>query len=228
MATALSRVRLFLFVATKYGMLKLIEVTGDEPLTVAELKTSLRINLSDEDSFLSELISVAREFVEEETGLSYIDGEWEETFDGFPCVSRPGWYSSGIGRYMPGDGEIELVRGPVTDVEINYYNADNTLTTLAADQYYLSLSQRTNSKIYPVTVWPATYNRPDSVIVSYSVGWGENGVPWRAKQAVRLLAGGWYHCREDFARAQPSTSISVGLDRLLSALRPSIYIRKGH
>lgn len=219
------RMRLFSFLDTKYGMLELIEITGDEPLTVAELKTSLRINLSDEDSFLGELISVARELVEEETGQSFIQTEWQETFDCFPYVSRPGWYTAG--RYFPGDGYLELIKGPVTEVEINYYNSDNDLTLLAVDQYYTSFCQRGNTKIYPVTVWPATYARPDAVVVTYTADWPD-GVPWRAKQAIRLLAGGWYHCREDFARAQPSTVISVGLERLLHGLRKNTYMRRGH
>ncbi len=46
-----------------------IEQPSAEPLTLAQVKAHLRVEHTDEDGLLSGLISIARQFLEAETGL---------------------------------------------------------------------------------------------------------------------------------------------------------------
>jgi hypothetical protein len=68
-----------------------------EAVTLAEAKSHLRLDSSDEDLLVESLIVAAREYIEEQTRLSLVATRWLYRLDGFPLDG----------------GEIELPRRPM-------------------------------------------------------------------------------------------------------------------
>src|SRR5947199_210729 len=70
-------------------MLRLITPPSIEPVTLAEAKAHLRLEISDDDALVSDLIGTARELIEEEVARSLITTAWGLTLDQFAY----GWTS---------------------------------------------------------------------------------------------------------------------------------------
>jgi len=88
--------------------------------------------------------------------------------------------------YAEGFGNIPLSRGPVSAItSVQYYDESNTLQTLASGTYFLCKGvPDTLAREYNQT-WPATYNRSDAVIVTYSTApTVESKVKGRALRAI--------------------------------------------
>ena len=80
-----------------------------EPVTVAEAKTFCRIDISEDDDLIEELITAAREMCENYTGISFVKREVTATFN-----------NANGGRYFP--------FGPVGEIaEILDEDGDNIL-----------------------------------------------------------------------------------------------------
>jgi len=70
-------------------MLKRITTTGDEPVTVEDVKLSTRIDHDDLDATIIGLITTARETAEQITGKPYRSGVWAWTGSDWPCDTLP-------------------------------------------------------------------------------------------------------------------------------------------
>jgi len=89
-----------------------------EPVTLEELKTHLRIDLPDLDSYLTNLIRGARQWVEKYTGLALVSQTLEMYLDSYPA------------------GGMITLRGPLIDV-VSFDYLDGTYQAIAADQYVI-------------------------------------------------------------------------------------------
>lgn len=132
-----------------------------EPLSLQEVKTALRIDGSDEDTFLERLISTARRLVEQWTGRALVSTEYRATYQGFPS----------------GTSYFELPRTPVTAIgSIVYTNTSAASTTLAADQYTVSLGDgMRRARIVPAYLswWPQTRGHIDDVAITFTAGYAD-------------------------------------------------------
>src|SRR5262245_53160596 len=97
--------------------LRLITPPAFEPVTLAEAKAHCRIVINDDDSLVANLISVARERAEHETGRSLMLQAWEQVQDELA-------------------GDVRLGMPPVIDVDLfSYVDPDGVLRTLPPDQW---------------------------------------------------------------------------------------------
>ena len=62
-----------------------------EPVMLRTLKHHLKIENTDEDEYIDGLISTAREWIEEMTGLAMITQTWRMTMDRWPGWSDEWW-----------------------------------------------------------------------------------------------------------------------------------------
>ena len=177
-----------------------------EPVTLAEVRTHLRIDPSDtsEDALISAQISAARDWAEQYTGRTLAAATLEVASDAFPA-----------------DGSwIELPGGPVRSVtSVTYDNSAGSAITLSGWVFDVTGTAPRIVTAYAGT-WPAARLYPGSVRVRYVAGYGDasNPLPPAIRAALLLLVGDLYAHREDTAPGNVS-ALPRGADALLAPYR---------
>lgn len=161
-------------------------------VTVADMKSHLRIDSDDEDTLIGEYITAATEMVDAEfgeLGRALITQRWQLTMPKFPT-----------------DSHVVLPIPPVQQVfSVTYYDTDNVQQTFSTDAYRLTLNtDRAYIDLVAGYSWPATYDRDDAVAIQYDTGFGDAGtdVPYGIRQAVRMMVAHWYEHREAVTEAK--------------------------
>jgi hypothetical protein len=188
-----------------------------EPVSLAEAKAHLRVDVSDDDALITALIIAARQHAETITRRALVTQSWKGVFDQFPMpgmnISSANWYGPQWGN-TPGplsvtrpDGktgyEITLPMPPLQSVEsIKYYDATTqALTTLDPSQYLIDIISEP-ARITPAygTSWPATLSRINAVEIAFTCGYGlAVAVPQGIKNWMLVRIGSLYEHREEVA-----------------------------
>jgi uncharacterized phiE125 gp8 family phage protein len=156
-----------------------------EPVSRAEAKLHLRVDVTTDDTLIDSLIQAAREYVENHTGRSFVRRTLRADLSYF-------------------HSQIRLPHKPIISISgIQYYNTDSpsVLTTLGAEYY--SLNRDVVSLNYGYA-WPAVYPRLDAVKITYLAGYAPSSspevlaenVPAAIKSAMLLTIGDLYENRE--------------------------------
>lgn len=162
-------------------MYKVITAVATEPVTTAEAKLHLRVDVSDDDALIGGLITAAREFAEHYTGRAFAPQTLEMALDRFPVYE---------------DDCIDLDLPPVATItSVKYTDATGTEQTIAGSAYSLSLygDSRRIAPTYGV-YWPTTQDVPDAVRIRYVTGY--TTLPKAAKAGLLLLIGHLYENRQ--------------------------------
>lgn len=154
------------------------------PITVAELKTHLRINdLTDqyEDDLLEAFINAAVVTAERYCRIALINQTWTGKLDRF-------------------EDEIILPSPPLVSVTtLKYYDTDGVQQTLASSYYQLDTLSRPGRVLRAYNQsWPTLQGRPQGVEIVWVAGFGTSAaaVPESIKHALKLMCGHWYANRE--------------------------------
>ena len=173
-------------------MLKMINAPTTEPVTLTELKLSLRIDDTALDSELAAALSAARGEAEHFTARSLAPQRWRLSRDDF-------WI-----------GGLRLPRGPVDGVvQVEFLNPDGDWQTIAASNYSL----RDDILHFDLEFQFPDFLKSDNVIrVTYDTGTWDPPVPFEIQTAVKMLA----QSKVDALQDQPA-----GLrERAFALLRP--------
>lgn len=183
--------------------LSVLTPPAEEPVSLAEAKAHLRLEISDDDAVVARLIKAARQRCEGEIARSFVTTGWRLKLDGFPSLlrfpsSRPSsrWLERGTywGYLLP----IEIPRADLLAVSaVSYVNTLGVTTTLSPTLY--TVSAGAPGAVYPAygTRWPATRAQPDALTVDFTAGYGTaSSVPECLKEAILLLVGHLYEHRE--------------------------------
>lgn len=197
-------------------MLQLVSTPTQLPVTVNDALWHLRIDGTEDNDYLTTLITTATELIEHETNADLRPHTWDLLLPCFP------------------DKEITIPRFPLQSISsIKYYDGNNALQTLSSSNYYVMRSHRALSTIYPKDYWPVSYPlRPDAVIVRFVSGYdiptgsssSSSGgalnlqIPAMIKQAVLLAVGTWYEHREDENEANLK-QLGLGYQRLINRIK---------
>lgn len=186
--------------------LKLITAPATEPVSLAEVKSQLRIDSITEDTYLGTLIAAAREYCEMFQNRAYITQTWELTLDGWPCFP--------IKLPMP-----QLI----SVTSIKYFDTANVEATWAASNYF----EDTDSEPgriglgYNIVLPTITLRPINAVKIRYVAGYGAaSAVSLRTKQAILMLIGHLYENREtvspvDLKEIPFAVSSLLWLDRIV-------------
>ena len=182
--------------------LKINTEPTSEPVSVIEAKEHLRITHSDEDSYISRLITMARQWSETFTNRAFITQTWDLKLQCFPSVIL-----------LPRSPAISHASNAVT-----YVDTAGTSQTLSTSTYTIDYNQE------PATVrpayqqsWPAIRSQesPLPVTVTYQAGYGAaTAVPAGIKQAIFAIVATSYEFRED-AATSPVMRVDLASERLL-------------
>lgn len=173
---------------TPYRSLRRYTEPATEPVTLAEAKAHCRVDTSDDDTYLTALINLARIYVEDILDITMITTVWEARYDVFPL-----W-------------ELTLPRPPMAaqTVTVIYRDESGTNQTITSVAGFQADSYVTPGRIYPLYngVWPAVRGDENSVTVRWTAGYGAAGsVPQNLKHLVLLLVAHWYANREPVTQA---------------------------
>ncbi len=145
-----------------------------EPVTLEELKSSVHITHSEQDSTLEGYLKAGRVQAEDYQRRSFITQGWEIVLDSFPS------------------GEVFLLRGPVQSVEsVIVTDADGVETSMdLTDFIILKNGSPARMLLRSAKSWPdVTLQEIGGVRINYTTGYGDAPkVPQDVKHAIILFA----------------------------------------
>lgn len=146
-----------------------------------DVKAHLRRTDTADDSYITNLIDSAADFVEQKTGRALLSQTWNLTTDF--CGHA-----------------IHLVLPPIQSVtSVKYLDPDGDEQTLASDAYRVADLGAWSTNIWPAfgETWPQTQAIDGAVTVEFVTGYGADAdaLPGSMKQAIREIVGTWYDQR---------------------------------
>ena len=163
--------------------LTLVTAPTVEPVTLAEAKTHLRVDGTDDDTLISALITAAREHVDGRDGWlgrALCTQTWDCHYDVFPD-----------------DGLLYLPVAPVQSVtSVKYVDPDGVQQTFSSANYALGADLDWSPRVILGwdKSWPSVRAVPEAVTVRVVAGYAS--VPRPICQALLLLIGHWHEHRE--------------------------------
>jgi uncharacterized phiE125 gp8 family phage protein len=181
-------------------------VTGPtvEPVTLADAKTHLRVEVDDEDGLIDTLIVAARRHVENFTHRALLTQTWDLKLDAFPC------------------DDFYLPYPPTASVtSITYLDTNGDSQTLDTSDYRTDLpsgpmAQRARITPGYALSYPQTYGVMNAVTVRFVAGYTDAElVPAPIVAAMKLLISHWFVQRSPVAVGNTVTTIPMAIESLL-------------
>lgn len=177
-----------------------------EPVTLAEAKAFLRVDGTDEDSFIQTLIAAARLHTESVTGRAMISQSWRVVLDAWPE-----------------DRRVDLPLAPLRSLtEIRAYDEDGIATTLTLAEFLPETGPAPAAICVPARVSGMSALRAaNGIEIDYVAGYGDSAtsVPQDLKHAVLTLVGYWFEHRDAVIVAGSGAVVPPGFDRLITPYR---------
>lgn len=150
-----------------HGDVRVISAPEAEPITLTEAKLHLRETLTAQDTLITALLKVAREYAERYTGRALMTQTLELSLPCFPAI------------------DLIVPRPPLQSVSwIKYIDDSGVLQTLDPSLYQID-TYREPARIKPAygESWPSTRNDYGAVQVRYVAGYANIGSPLDATDA---------------------------------------------
>ena len=210
------------------GLYELVTPPALEPVTLAELKDHARIDDDADDTYLTALITAARELVERTTGRCLITQTWRLTLDNWPCGGADIWWDGvreGPVTMFDTAAWVEIRKAPIAAITSVITKAeDDTPTTWAAASYYLAKQPNGYGRLTRRSgqTWPQIVNRSAAGIeITFTAGYGAaaHTVPSAIRHAIKVLATHWHENREPASACASAQLMPMGLGTILASFR---------
>lgn len=181
-----------------------VDLPGALPVSLGDVKTHSRIDHTDEDAYLTQLIKAASTYVQQRTRRALISQVWDYRLDYFPRV-------------------IELPLTPVQSVDLIEYIDDAGVTqTLSTSLYQVDLFSAP-AQVCPAygQVWPNLRGETlNAVRVRYTAGVSSPSlVDKDLRIALLMLIDHWYEHRSAVTELRGVVELPIGLEAILRPLR---------
>ena len=164
----------------------IVSQTNELPLTLTEVKSHLRIDFTNDDTYLTHLIKVASSFFEEMTGRSLITKTYKTYLDKFP-------------QYNVG---IKIRKSKLQSILSIQYYLNNVLTNYTSQNYYYNDSTGFSEIFLKVNnFYPNEIDEiKNSVVINFTAGYGANeaSIPANIKQSLLMFITDCYMNRGDY------------------------------
>jgi uncharacterized phiE125 gp8 family phage protein len=163
-----------------------------EPVTLAEAKAHCRVEVADDDAYITALITAVRQVAEQELQRTLTTSTYKLVLPGFTAKS------------------IELPYPVLQSVtSLKYWDAAGVQQTMLNTLYRLDTVSQPGS-VTVIDAWPATQDRPDAVEIIYVAGWiNAAAVPQSIKHWMLMRVETLYDARADFSVGRSLVSISM-------------------
>lgn len=206
---------------------KLITGPIEEPVTLDEIKVHLKAvsGVSDEDDYLTGLISAARREAEKFTRRAFLTQTWEQYLDAFPGTGSDSVrYNRSLDRHC-----IHVLKPRLQSVvSLKYLDPSGTQQTMPSTDYTVDIGMEPGRIATKIGVsWPATARLPQAVVIQFVAGYADTTEEALAhdpgfntiKLAIMQLVGHWYFNREPVVAGQVVT-LPLHVQQLLYSARP--------
>ena len=180
--------------------LKVTTAAVNPLFTTAQAKAHLKVDVTDDDTIIDNLILAATQSCEIFTNQYFIDTvvtQYSDTWDGF----------------------YTLYKSPVSAItHVKYYDSDDSQQTLSSSNYILDgTSKPARIGIAIDGTLPNLSDRINAVEVKYTVGYGaeSSDVPEGIRQAVLLTLSNWYENRQSVITGRTATELPLSSQYLL-------------
>lgn len=176
-----------------------------EPLTTAEAKLALRVDVSADDTLIDAYVKAARQKVESDTGRALISQTWTMTLDRVPANR----------------GAILLPVAPVSSVtSITSYSTADASTVLSTSAYRLDIASVPARIVLKENQdWPSDLRPQNALSIVFVAGYGaasSNVKDVGLIHAVRLLVAHWYEQRTPVNVGNIVNEIPLAYDALIA------------
>jgi uncharacterized phiE125 gp8 family phage protein len=187
-------------------ILKQIAAPAVEPVSLAEAKLHLRVDIADDDTLITALISAAREYFEGATGRALITQKWRLSLETWP------------------GNVVELPRAPLVSVDdFEYIDSAGTTTDVGAAVYDVDTDSEPGRIVLAYgQTWPSTTLAiMNPIQIEYTAGYGAaaTAVPEHMRQAIKLLVAHWYENREPVSAGEVAREVPFALKSLIYLYR---------
>lgn len=140
-----------------------------EPISLAQAKRQLRVDGTDDDTYINSLIATARSYVEYQCNTQLVVATFKQNWDYFPCTD-----------------EVCLNYSPLLSVSsITYVDTAGTIQTLSTDVYSVITHEKPGKiKLKYGQYWPSVRSQPDAVTVTFRAGYA---TPFTAVAATDVV-----------------------------------------
>jgi hypothetical protein len=205
-----------------------------EPVLLADAKAQARIDTSVDDALVTDLITGARQWVEQYTGRALITQTWQLWMDLWPAAAELWWDGVREGPITGLDqiSSISLPRAPLQSVSsVQYYDNTDASTVWPTSNYYVDTVREPGRLALRMgAVWPVPSRLTNGIMVEYICGYGDDGssVPETIKTAIRQLVAHWYVHRGEAltvsnSRSFATSSVPLIIEALLEPFRVRNY-----
>lgn len=176
------------------------------PVSLTEAKLHLKVDITTDDTLITNLIVAATQVSEEYTNRFFIDTVVNQTCSDFKELS-------------------ELFKSKVSAVtHVKYYDSNNAQQVWASSNYVV------NKEYEPCQInlvvdksFPNIADRIDAVECRYTVGYGTaSDVPDVIKQAILLTLGNWYENRMSVITGRTTTEMPMSAKFLLDTYKVQV------
>lgn len=201
------------------GAYKLITPPTEYPVVLQDLvAVHLKVDDTDEEAgLLEEYIKAATERVQDLIQRQLMQAVWEYHMDDF--------------SEMDCDGYVKLLKAPlVSVVSVKYYDANNDLQTMSANDYQVDTTN-VPGRLRFIGDIPSVYDRPNAIQIQFRAGYGAadatadqqraaitNYGASRAKVGILRAVADFYEHRQDESPTQ-SHQLNEGIIHWLNPLR---------
>lgn len=181
---------------------------AEEPLTLDEAKSHLRVDFDSDDTYITQLIIGTRRYVENITNRSLITQTWE-------------YYP----EQWPSGNQISIPLPPLQSVtSVKYTDTDDAELTFDAAGYTVDIkSEPGRIVLNDGYSWPTvTLNATNPIQIIFACGYGDTStvIPADIKAAMKLIISNYYENREPVIVGYSSVqTLPMAIDALLANYR---------
>jgi uncharacterized phiE125 gp8 family phage protein len=185
----------FAFLEISMSLL-LITPPAIEPVSLDDAKAHLKVDITDDDALIGNLIAAARARAEWHTGRALVTQSWKLWLDQWPC-----------------NGIIEIPLPPLQSVvSVTAYALDDSATVLDAATYQVdAVSAPARLNLKPNASPPVALRRINAIAIAFTAGYGDAGsdVPAPVREAILKLAANFYVNRGDATAVTPTEALAL-------------------
>jgi len=179
---------------------------ASEPVSLAELKLSLRITDTAQDALLTQYIEDARDMAERYTGRKFISQTLTSYADAWGAMSEEWWSGhrrGAVGYNIGGGGSIGFDYAPAIGISsVETIDSSNNESAYDASNYYL---ESFDDDILPrmqfndSATFPSDLRDSSAWKIVWTAGYGtaSTDVPSSIRRAIVMMAGFLYENRGD-------------------------------